>query len=51
MFVLSVGPHPRNDALVITIGEAPKFLDPPTAGHTIFGAIVRGLGKYNVTPR
>jgi DNA helicase HerA-like ATPase len=36
-------------ALVITIEEAHKFLDPDIAGHTIFGTIARELRKYNVT--
>jgi uncharacterized protein len=36
-------------ALVITIEEAHKFLDPAIARQTIFGTIARELRKYNVT--
>ncbi|NLS77547.1 MAG: ATP-binding protein [Chloroflexi bacterium] len=36
-------------ALVITIEEAHKFLDPRIASQTIFGIIARELRKYNVT--
>jgi uncharacterized protein len=41
------GQEPR--ALLITIEEAHKFLDPEIAGETIFGSIARELRKYNVT--
>jgi len=37
------------EALIITIEEAHKFLDPLIARHTIFGTIARELRKYNVT--
>jgi hypothetical protein len=36
-------------ALMITIEEAHKFLDPQIARQTIFGIIARELRKYNVT--
>jgi len=36
-------------ALVITIEEAHKFLNPEVASQTIFGTIAREMRKYNVT--
>ncbi len=43
------GNKPEPKALVITIEEAHKFLNPALASQTIFGTIAREMRKYNVT--
>lgn len=48
-FLQSKNPGDRPRPLVITIEEAHRFLDPSTAGQTIFGTIAREMRKYFVT--
>lgn len=48
-FLATKNPSDQPPQLMITIEEAHKFLNPATAGQTIFGLIARELRKYSVT--